>query len=80
MTHYALPRESGHARSSSTSAQRCRKARCQESPGDGRFSELREAVTWLEERVKSVWGLELRDGLRGHARKPKKRAVQERRQ
>jgi len=54
MTHYARPWESGHTRSSSASAQRCRKARSQESPEDGRFSELCQAVPWLEERMKSV--------------------------
>jgi len=55
MTYYARPREGRRARSSSTSAQRwCRKARSQESPGDRRFSKLRQVVTWLEERMKSV--------------------------
>ena len=51
MTHYALPRGSGHARSSSTSAKWSRKARSQESSGgiDDSASSARSRPGWRNE-------------------------------
>ena len=65
MTYDVRPWESGHTRSCSTSAQRCRNARSQASPGDGRHSEFRQIVT-KSENGKEAGSLELRDGPQGH--------------